>query len=173
MKKIIVGLGNPGKKYAHTRHNIGFMIVDELARRISGEDATKFGSKLDAEVLDLGEYVFVKPQTFMNLSGTSVQKVSAFYKVSLDKICVIHDDADVPLGSYKFQTGKNAAGHKGVADVIEKLGSNSFWRARIGISRPYNAQFDIDDWVLERLSADEQSSIEKHIESIQKDIDNI
>lgn len=139
--KIIVGLGNPGKEYENTRHNVGFLVLDKLQNKISNDESLiskenqgfQKSSKFDAEVCRVGEVLLVKPQTFMNDSGKSVAAVVNFYKIDLDDLWVVHDDLDIAFGEYKIQKGKGPKIHNGVNDIEEKLGSKDFWRLRLGV----------------------------------------
>lgn len=126
--KVIVGLGNPGQKYENTRHNIGFAVLDKL-----GGGKFKFQKYLQAEVLRMGDVVLVKPQTFMNKSGMAVKKLIENYKLEIENLYVVHDDLDIKLGEYKIQLGKGPKVHNGVNSVEESLGSDQFWRVRMGI----------------------------------------
>jgi len=137
--KLIVGLGNPGEEYAKTRHNAGFMVVDAIASKI--QDSTclpsrqgfKIQDKFKAEIMQIGEVILIKPQTFMNRSGEAVRKVADFYQITPENIWVIHDDLDIKLSEYKIQLGKGPKKHNGLASVEKQLGTNHFWRARLGI----------------------------------------
>ncbi len=130
--KLLVGLGNPGDKYKNTRHNVGFMVLDAIAKQIQ---SSKFKSekKFNAEVLKIETIVLAKPQTFMNSSGEAVKKFSDFYKISPSDIYIIHDDLDIPIGKYKIQFGKGPQLHNGILSVEEELGAKDFWRVRVGI----------------------------------------
>ena len=147
--KLIVGLGNPGKKYEKCRHNAGFIVLDKFSKekKLKWEKSSKFESMI-AEYEDL---ILVKPQTFMNKSGVAVSKIVNFYKISPSDLIVIHDDVDLPLGSVKKQRGKNAAGHHGVEDIIEKIGTKDFWRIRVGVGKPDNVDMPVDKWVLQNF----------------------
>jgi len=137
--KIVVGLGNPGEKYAGTRHNAGFMVIDEILKDyIAGPQYSK---KFESIVYSLDkERLLVKPQTFMNVSGKSVNRVVNFYKTKPEDLLIVHDDVDLDFGEVKHQFGKGAAGHRGVQSIIDSLGSDQFNRVRIGIGRPDNIQ---------------------------------
>ena len=135
--KLIIGLGNPGKKLESTRHNTGFFFVDRLKKEIAGPDVR-----------------FFKNSTFINDSGIEVKGTISYYKILLEDVLVIHDDFDLELGQFKLQFGRSSAGHKGVQSVIDELGSQSFWRLRIGIGEPEDV--DADDYVLGRFSPQEQ-----------------
>jgi PTH1 family peptidyl-tRNA hydrolase len=131
--KLIVGLGNPGAKYAGHRHNVGFMVVDELARR---QRADAFREKFNAVYAKAGETLLLKPQTYMNLSGESVQKALQFFKLGRSDLVVIHDELDLPFGTLKIKLGGGSAGHNGVKSVAQHAGGPDFVRLRVGIGRP-------------------------------------
>jgi PTH1 family peptidyl-tRNA hydrolase len=152
--QVIVGLGNPGEKYAHTRHNVGFILVDKLAAAhgVTWKDHPKW----EAEVAATNDHIFVKPQTFMNESGRAVKAVLNYYKLDpIKDLIVIHDEMDFPVGEVHKHSGKSSANHNGVQDIIEVLGTQDFTRIRVGIDRPDNPKMLWSDYVLERLpSAD-------------------
>lgn len=156
----IVGLGNPGPKYALTRHNVGFMIIDAIAQEF-GVRAFKdeFQSQTARVKLDGGEELFlVKPQTYMNLSGGAVQAAMAFYKLPLDHLLVIHDEVDLPFGALRLQKNRGPGGHNGVKDVHAKIGSD-YARLRVGVGRPPHPGFDVADFVLQNFSAEETRAL--------------
>ena len=134
--KIVVGLGNPGREYAATRHNLGFMVVDELARRHAvGERRNRFRSDL-VEAFDEGEkIVLLKPRTYMNLSGSAVREAVSWYKTHLDQLLVVVDDIDLPFGSVRLRAKGGSGGHNGLKSIIAELGMDTFPRLRIGIGR--------------------------------------
>lgn len=157
---LIVGLGNPGKEYVATRHNAGWMALDFLANEI---DATwRVDKKLDAEIADgsMGgeKILLVKPHTYMNLSGTVAAPLAAFYKIPPDHIIAVHDDMDFDLGDARAQFDRTAAGHNGVQNLIDCLGTKAFHRVRIGIGPK---QIDGRDFVLEKFSSDELIEMKK------------
>ncbi len=133
---LVVGLGNPGREYAGTRHNVGFLVVDALARR---HGAGAFASKFKAEVAQVNvrgqSALLLKPQTFMNLSGQAVQPAMAFYKVALEHIVVVHDDLDLELGQIKLKRGGSPGGHNGLKSIDSQIGP-SYLRVRAGIGHP-------------------------------------
>ena len=135
--KLIVGLGNPGAEYAQTRHNAGFVFVDELAARHGGKFRSEFRHKGELARIRIGdeELWLLKPMSFMNDSGGPVRSVAAFYKVPLSSILVAHDELDFPAGAVKLREGGGAGGHNGLRDLIAQLG-DAFWRMRIGIGHP-------------------------------------
>jgi len=165
--KLVVGLGNFGDKYTYTRHNIGFIILDKFAHLLNFQfsEEKKFKA-LVAKLLFNGEqYVFLKPTTFMNLSGDAVRLASDFYKIKPDNILVIHDDLDFNVGEIKKQFGKNSAGHNGVKDIINKLGTKNFYRLRVGIGRDEKVLGE--DYVLRNIP---KQDLEKIISQINLDI---
>ena len=158
--KMIVGLGNPDKKYSKTRHNTGFIILDEIlaAKGLSWEGSTK----LKSDICKLGEIIFVKPTTFMNKSGEAVSLVKEYFGIDLADICVIHDDVDLQFGQRKEQVGAGHAGHKGVMSIMDSLGTKDFRRIRIGIGRPpTDSNLPVDDFVLNDFSSEELDGIKK------------
>ena len=160
--KIVVGLGNPGARYKDTRHNIGFQVLDELARRWRSETWKR---RFEAEVTEHragGPVLLVKPQTFMNLSGTAVREATKFYKVESKDIIVIHDDLDLPVGRLRIRERGGAGGHKGIDSMIGQLGTDEFVRVKFGINRP-PAEWDTADYVLGRFSSEEQPTINQTI----------
>jgi len=134
--RLIVGLGNPGEKYASTRHNVGFMVVNRLAERLGGLNfqAVKNGEAAKAQIHD-DSAIILKPTTFMNLSGGAVQPAMAYYKIKPEQIVVIHDDLDIPFGQIRLKQGGGHGGHNGLRDIINRLGPD-FVRLRMGIGRP-------------------------------------
>ncbi len=129
---LIVGLGNPGEKYANTRHNLGFEAIDYFVhKRAFGEFTLE--KKFKAEIIQTGDIILAKPQTYMNLSGMSVAKITNFYKIPPQNVVIIHDELDIVLGHIKIRMGGSAAGHHGVESIIEYLKSDQFIRFRLGI----------------------------------------
>jgi len=157
MFQLVVALGNPGQEYSNTRHNVAWLFFDqlqELSRAI-------WKSKFKGEYTELnikGEKVyFLKPQTFMNLSGESVQALCAFFKISPEGILVIHDELDLPFGQIHFKKGGGLAGHNGLKSMAAMLGTDQFSRMRVGIGRPVHGS--VANWVLSPFSKDEQLSL--------------
>ena len=134
---LIVGLGNPGREYRETKHNIGFMVIDRLGETI-GCKLIKVQSKAIIGIGKIGDQkvILAKPQTFMNLSGQAVIGLLHFYKIDSSKLIVAHDDVDLPFGQIRMRPGGGSAGQKGVGSIIEKLGSQEFARLRMGVGRP-------------------------------------
>lgn len=143
---LIVGLGNPGKKYEKTRHNIGFRVIDELAKT-----KTK-------------QFIIAKPQTFMNNSGKAVRAVLNFYKLKPENLWIIHDDIDLPIGEIKISKGRGSAGHKGVESIIQELKTKDFNRLRIGICPKTGKPKKIEDFVLQNFTKEEEKIIKEVIE---------
>ena len=133
---LVVGLGNPGRRHARDRHNLGFVVLDELARRHGGAFRVKFSGQL-AEVRVGGRRLaLLKPDTYMNDSGHAVQPAAAFYKTPLESLLVVHDDVDLALGRLQARLGGGLAGHKGLRSIAGRLGSPDFVRLRVGVGRP-------------------------------------
>ena len=166
--KLIVGLGNPGKKYEKNRHNVGFLAIDYLIDKFQ---ASKISSKFKGDLFKSGEYLFLKPTTFMNLSGESVKLVKDFYKLNNDDIIVIHDDIDLKLGALKFKKGGSSGGHNGLKSIDAHIG-NDYWRIRIGVGRPERKE-EVVNYVLSDFSEDELNCIKKNFEIIEKAIEDI
>jgi PTH1 family peptidyl-tRNA hydrolase len=134
--KIVVGLGNPGRRYEGTRHNVGYAVVDALAK---GPGATKFQQRFQAEVAELnedGKILLVKPETFMNLSGHSVRQAVDFYQVPLEDVLIVCDDINLPLGKLRFRARGTHGGHNGLKDIQSHLGTTAYSRLRIGVGAP-------------------------------------
>ena len=161
--KIVVGLGNPGNQYKDTRHNIGFLVVDELARRWN---AAPWKRRYEAEVSEhraIGPVLLVKPQTFMNLSGNSVREAAKFYKTPSTDIVVIHDDLDLPAGRLRIRERGGSGGHRGIESMLTQLGADDFVRVRFGVGRPPEG-WESADYVLGRFAPDEQALIKEAID---------
>jgi PTH1 family peptidyl-tRNA hydrolase len=158
---LIVGLGNPGPRYETTRHNIGQMVVDELAgRRGEGFREHKGGARVVETWLRPGadKIVLAKPNSFMNVSGGPVAGLAKFYGVDPERIVVVHDELDIPFDTIKLKTGGGHGGHNGVRDVAKALGTPEFPRVRVGIGRPVGRQ-DPADWVLDPFSGAERQNL--------------
>lgn len=152
--KIIVGLGNPGRDYAVTRHNLGFMVVDEIARRYSAEERRpRFRAHLAEFFVDGEKVILVKPQTYMNLSGTSVREAISWYKVSPSDALVVVDDIDLPFGATRMRAKGGSGGHNGLKSIISDIGTDAFPRLRVGIGRGYG---DASRQVLSRFNREEE-----------------
>jgi PTH1 family peptidyl-tRNA hydrolase len=133
---LVAGLGNPGREYAATRHNVGWMAVDELARRRDGSWRSKFSGQLSEIRLGESRIALVKPETYMNESGRSIAAAAHFFKVPVDAVLVVHDDVDLDEGRLQARLGGGLAGHNGLRSIAQALGSQEFLRLRIGVGRP-------------------------------------
>ena len=168
--KCIVGLGNPGRKYEKTRHNIGFMVIDEFIRRNHWGPLkkNKFNGEHSEEYVNGEKVIVLKPLTFMNLSGKAVQAISHFYQINPSDILVVYDDLDMPAGRIRLRQQGGHGGHNGIRNIIEHLGTKEFKRIRVGIGRPEDTT-PIIDYVLSPFSNKEkeniQNSIEKSVEA--------
>lgn len=198
--KLIVGLGNPGKEYEKTRHNAGFMVVEqflknfEQTKKTVWTDSNKFKSDIcetewqrtkplrDNVVSQplLEKIILAKPKTFMNNSGMAVSLIANFYKIPTEDIWVIHDDVDFPAGTLRIRQGGASAGHRGVMSIIENLGSDKFWRFRVGIGRPGEANHSgVEHHVLDEFTHQDHAKLRevlKHaakaiVEGLEHDLD--
>jgi len=164
---LIVGLGNPGKKYQNTRHNLGFMVADKLILKLKTQNSKlhlKSKSYPFAEVYDFGELIIAKPLTFMNASGMAVAKLVSSFKLQASNIWVAHDDVDLPLGKIKIRIGGGAAGHRGVESIIGELGAEDFVRFRLGIGHPgRGADAKVERYVLREFDVNEKTEVKQLI----------
>jgi peptidyl-tRNA hydrolase, PTH1 family len=161
--KLIVGLGNPGREYSETRHNLGFQVVEELARRyrVKLRNDTKRRARV-AKIGDIGDGVLVaQPTTFMNLSGWAVRDVASFHKVVPQDLLIVVDDADLPLGRLRIRAGGSAGGHNGLKSIIQELGTAEFPRLRIGVGRQAG---ELKNHVLGRFDAEEKVQVGAAVE---------
>ena len=171
--KIILGLGNPTAKYIDTRHNVGFFFVDKIREKYSLPEF-EFNKNFQAEIskgkINNSEIILVKPQTFMNLSGTSAESVLNFYKLTPADLLVLHDDLDIGLGKYKLATDSSSAGHNGVRHIIEKLSTQKFHRLRIGIGQEVDGapvcRLGAHDFVLGKFSLEESDALSRIQENV-------
>ena len=156
MTNLIVGLGNPGKRYEATRHNIGFMVLEKLARDWEVEiNNRSFNALWGKRTIAGNNVLLAKPQTFMNLSGTAVRQLQSFFKTDISNLIVIHDDLDLPFGAIRLKSGGGTAGHKGLASIESNLGTSGFVRVRLGIGKPVDKS-RIEGYVLEPFRKEEQ-----------------
>ncbi len=161
--KLIVGLGNPGRKYEGSRHNVGFAVLAELARRFAtGRARVKFQGELVEAELDGERALLLGPETYMNHSGASVRAACDFYKLPHEDLLIVCDDLNLPLAKLRFRAKGSSGGQKGLADVIDRLGTEEFARLRIGIGAPPEG-WDATDYVLGRFTAEEKPDIEEAI----------
>lgn len=160
--KIIFGLGNPGKKYEYTKHNVGFLAIDQLANQLGVNSFTSRVSKHNALIIEARfegkKVLLVKPLTYMNLSGEAIKAVLEWYKVDTEDMVIVYDDLDLPLGKLRLRERGSAGGHNGVKSIIQHLGTEEFKRVRIGIGHP--DMIPVIDYVLTTFSKDEKGMIE-------------
>ncbi len=187
--KLIVGLGNPGKEYEGTRHNVGFLVLDKLVSMISvqvsvpnSQSADAWGrvpmgvfgfrkfQRFEGEIARIGEVLLLKPMTFMNKSGVSIKKVMNFYKIKLEDLWVIHDDLDIELGKFKVQKGKGPKKHNGVLSVERELGTKNFWRVRVGVENRQDKRIPGEKYVLMRFNEDEKKRLRQVINEVVEEI---
>lgn len=173
--KLVIGLGNPGQEYNYTRHNVGFMVIDQFVQQSSlGEfrDKSKLKSAcVEQNLGDSEKIIFTKPTSFMNLSGESVLAVKQFYKIENKNILVIHDELDIPFGTIKTKYSGGSAGHNGVESIIATIG-NDFYRIRVGISNEIVDSRDASDFVLSRFTEVEEENLHTIIAESCKLIEN-
>jgi len=155
---LVVGLGNPGRRYERDRHNAGFMVVDELARRHGGSFKGKFSGHLAELRIGDRRLALLKPDTYMNESGRSVQPATAFYKTPLESLLVVHDEVDLDVGRLQARLGGGLAGHNGLRSIAGRLGSPEFLRLRVGVGRPGRGDpRDVADFVLAPFAPEEDA----------------
>ena len=167
--RLIVGLGNPGPEYEQTRHNAGFWLVDNLANTLPGtrlQRESRFNGLLARSMIATQEVWLLEPQTFMNRSGLSVGAMARFYKIAADEVLVVHDELDLAPGAAKLKKGGSSGGHNGLKDITAALGTQDYWRLRLGIGHPraQSSQQAVADFVLHRPRKEEQVLIEEAIE---------
>ena len=154
---LIVGLGNPGEQYENTRHNVGFLVADELGERGSFPiQRLKFKALTNTAVIGGQGALVMKPTTYMNLSGEAVGEAARFYHIPPAQVLVISDDVDLPLGKLRLRTGGSAGGHNGLKSVIQHLGTDQFPRIKIGVGGKPHPDYDMADWVLGKLQGDDK-----------------
>lgn len=155
---LVAGLGNPGREYDRTRHNVGWLVLDELARRHGGSWRSKFSSSLAEVRLDGLRLGLLKPETYMNESGRSVGAATRFFKVEPERLLVVHDDVDLEAGRLQARAGGGLAGHNGLRSLAQHLGAQDFLRLRIGVGRPGRGdKRPVSDWVLSPFGAEEDA----------------
>ncbi len=171
---LIVGLGNPGKEYENTRHNAGFVAADILADKFNMKwSKSKFDALFgDCEIVG-ARVLIAKPQTYMNLSGRAVQKLSAFYKIPLNKIIIMHDDVSLDVGKIRIRRKGSAGGQRGLANIIELLGSQDIARIKIGVGAKPHPDYDMKDWVLGHIPKEQQADFKNAAENAAKAVEEI
>ena len=158
---LIVGLGNPGKEYAHTRHNCGFLAIDLLAEKLNCKiDKSKFQGLYGQATYQGKKLFLLKPQTYMNLSGRSILQLSAYYNIPPTRIVVLFDDISLDPGKLRIRANGSAGGHNGIKSIIQELGSQDFPRVKIGVGAKPNPQQDLADWVLSGFNPSEKKALE-------------
>lgn len=163
--KCIVGLGNPGRKYRKTRHNIGFMVIDELLERNRWKlNKTKFGGDYAMEIFEGEKIILLQPQTYMNLSGQSIKPLMDYYNIDLADVLVIYDDLDLPTGKIRLREKGGHGGHNGVRSAIDHLGTKEFKRIRLGVGRPVTA-VPVVDYVLGNFPKAEKEDVQLSIKN--------
>ncbi len=163
---LVVGLGNPGKEYEHTRHNVGFVTLDWLAEKLDWEhfkEQKKFRAMISENKWGDKKIIAAKPLTFMNNSGETVAAIKKFYQVADEKIIIVYDELDLPFGKIRIRAEGSSAGHNGLKSIIEKLGSDKFWRVRIGIGNERAEKMEAADFVLSKLTREEKNILNKEI----------
>ena len=164
---LIVGLGNPGKNYEFTRHNAGFLTLDHIASELDTEITNLKNNALVADVvIDGHRCLLVKPQTFMNNSGTAVRDIAKFYKIPPEKIIVIFDDISLPCGKLRIRRKGTDGGHNGIKSIIYHLNSDLFPRIKIGIGAKPNPEYDLADWVLSKFGNDDMEQLKAAITKV-------
>ncbi|PIR02402.1 MAG: aminoacyl-tRNA hydrolase [Candidatus Nealsonbacteria bacterium CG_4_9_14_0_2_um_filter_37_38] len=172
---LVIGLGNPGGKYKNTRHNVGFITIDNLQLTIDNFTNWKKEKRLLAEIskgkIDNKEIILAKPQTFMNFSGKAVKKLIFNFQFSIFNLWVVHDDIDLPLGKIRIAIGRGGAGHKGVESIIKELGTKNFIRFRIGIQPKTGKPKNVERFVLQKFTKEEEETIKEVIKKTIKAIE--
>lgn len=169
--KIIVGLGNPGKQYEKTRHNIGFMAIDAYAKKYNLNAKEKFNGVFYEKIINNEKYIYLKPQNYMNLSGGVVKKFADFYKISINDIYIICDDLDMPVAKIRLRSMGSSGGHNGLKDIEKNFQTNMYKRIKVGISNDKTRE--TKNYVLGTFSKDEINLINNSIEDIVDILDSI
>ena len=161
---LVVGLGNPGEKYENTRHNVGFLTVDELAER-ARVPVQKLKHRALTNTLEVGgvKVLLMKPVTYMNLSGEAVGEAARFYKIPPERVLVISDDVSLPLGKLRIRKGGSAGGHNGLKSIIQHLGTDQFPRIKVGVGQKPHPDYDMADWVLSKFAGEDLKTITEAI----------
>lgn len=162
---LVVGLGNPGDQYEHTRHNVGFMVADELGER-QNKAIQRLKYKALTATMELGgqKVLVMKPVTYMNLSGEAVREAAQFYKIPPERILVISDDVSLPVGRLRIRKNGSAGGHNGLRNIIAQLGSDQFPRLKIGVGEKPHPDYDLADWVLGKFQGEDKKAIDGAIQ---------
>ena len=162
---LLAGLGNPGKEYSQTRHNIGFLVLDALASRLgTALDRQKFDADFTKARVRSGDVFLVKPMSYMNRSGIPIQRLAAYYKINMGDIVVVHDDMDLEFGKIKIVQGRGHGGHNGIRSIIDAFGRKECIRVRVGVGHP-GARKNVTGHVLGKFTPDEQAGLDDLVES--------
>lgn len=161
---LLVCLGNPGDKYENTRHNVGFMVADEVAERQSKPiQRLKFKALTNVLTIDREKVLVMKPVTYMNLSGEAVRQAVDFYKIPPDHVLVVSDDTALPLGRLRIRKKGSAGGHNGLKNIIQHLGTDQFPRLRVGVGEKPHPDYDMADWVLSKFTGEDKKAIDEAV----------
>ena len=162
---MIVGLGNPGKDYEKTRHNVGFRVTDLLSGQLKTKiDRLKFQALMRQVDYNGKKVLLVQPQTYMNASGAAVSALASYYKVKPERILVIFDDISLPVGRIRIRRDGSAGGHNGIKSIIQSLGTDQFPRVKVGVGAKPHPDYDLADWVLSKFSAQEEKALAPALE---------
>ena len=162
---IVAGLGNPGLEYENTRHNAGFLTMEELAKQCGAKlDQMKFKSDCGEAMLGEVRCLLMKPTTYMNLSGDAIAAAANFYKILPEQVLVIYDDISLPPGKLRLRRKGSAGGHNGIKSIIAQLGTEEFPRIRVGVGAKPNPQYDLADWVLSKFSEEDMKALQPALE---------
>ena len=158
---VLVCLGNPGDQYENTRHNVGFMVADELAERANAPiQKLKFKALTNTLTISGQKVLVMKPVTYMNLSGEAARPAADFYKIPADHVLVVSDDTALPIGKLRIRKGGSAGGHNGLKSLIQHLGTDQFPRVRVGVGEKPHADYDMADWVLGKFVGEDKKAID-------------
>ena len=166
---MIVGLGNPGKEYEKTRHNVGFRVTDLVAAELKTKiDRLKFRALTRMVTYNGMKVLLVQPQTYMNVSGAAVSALATYYKVQPERILVVFDDISLPVGRIRIRKDGSAGGHNGIKSIIQSLGTDKFPRVKVGVGAKPHPDYDLADWVLSKFSAQEEKDLAPALENAAK-----
>ncbi|WP_348663128.1 aminoacyl-tRNA hydrolase [Chlamydia vaughanii] len=163
MTMLIVAIGNPGRQYTWTRHNIGFLCADKLVQGFPGaqfKEIPKFFSDVAKVESPCGPMVFIKPRTYVNLSGKAVRVTKEYYNIEMNHILVLADDVNQPFGNVRLRQNAGSGGHKGIKSITQSLGSNDYWQLRLGVGRPQREDIELSDFVLGQFTEEEQLGVQ-------------
>lgn len=171
---IVVFLGNPGPKYAGTRHNVGFMTADKCEKATGAKiNRSRFKSLSDQIKLGDEGVLLLKPQTYMNLSGEAVGEAARFYRIPAERVIVVSDDVSLPVGKLRIRAKGSAGGHNGLKSIIAHLGSDAFPRVKVGVGAPGHPEYDMADWVLGSFKNQDAADIDQAVEKAWKAVESI